>query len=140
MNARKELKDLMAEYKEARTSGKLEQFDKKMDSVLSSKTGKDKEAFAEAFTEGAEETIQKAKNLMQEIDLKQKLEGIKEVISLSFISKKYFGKSRHWLYQRINGSTINGKPARFTEDELKRLSQALDEISCITKNVSRSIV
>lgn len=38
---------------------------------------------------------------------------------MSYIAEHYFGKSRQWLYQRINGNIVNGKPADFTPDELK---------------------
>ncbi|MBN8861005.1 MAG: DUF5053 domain-containing protein [Sphingobacteriales bacterium] len=43
--------------------------------------------------------------------------------------KEYFNKTRHWLYQRINGNIVNGKVCSFTYDELKQLQFALKDIS-----------
>jgi len=48
---------------------------------------------------------------------------------LSFIAKHYFGKTKEWLYQRINGNVVNGKPCRFTAEELDRFNHALKDIS-----------
>ena len=38
-----------------------------------------------------------------------------KALSLSYIAQKYFGKSRAWLMQKVNGNTVNGKTAAFTE-------------------------
>lgn len=45
----------------------------------------------------------------EEAILRDKLGELPEAISFSYIAKKYFGKSRNWLYQRINGNIVNGK-------------------------------
>ena len=44
------------------------------------------------------------------------------------MSKNYFKKTPQWFYQRLNGNTVNGKEAHFTNNELKILSEALNEI------------
>lgn len=49
--------------------------------------------------------------------------------SLSYIAKNYFGKSKQWLNNKINGCIVNGKPSKFTEDEKKRLNHALNDLS-----------
>ena len=48
---------------------------------------------------------------------KDLIKEILPVISLPFIAKKYFGKTKEWLYQRINRNIVNGKPAKFTSEE-----------------------
>lgn len=63
-----------------------------------------------------------------DINVKEKLKDIEGMISLSYIAENYFGKDRTWLYQRINSSLVNGKPAAFTEDELRIFSDALKDI------------
>lgn len=45
------------------------------------------------------------------------------------ISKEYFGKSSAWIYQRLGGYDVNGKPAQFTDDERARLSEALHDLA-----------
>lgn len=70
------------------------------------------------FIERAEEAI-----------LRDKLGELPEAISFSYIAKKYFGKSRNWLYQRINGNIVNGKKARFTDNELQTFLNALKDVN-----------
>jgi hypothetical protein len=57
------------------------------------------------------------------------LEDVANAISLSYIAKTYFGKSKAWLYQRLKGYNVNGKPARFTDEERKRFIDALHDLS-----------
>lgn len=65
----------------------------------------------------------------KEINIRQQLEAVKEVISLSYIAKKYFGKSRQWLNNRINGCIVNGKPCKLSEEEKEKLNYALSDVS-----------
>ena len=67
--------------------------------------------------------------LQKEVDIKTQLKEASEIVSLSYIAKTYFGKKKEWLYQRINGNIINGKPAAFTEDQKKQLNAAFRDIS-----------
>jgi hypothetical protein len=45
------------------------------------------------------------------------------------ISKDYFGFSRGWIYQRLNGYDGNGEPCDFTESQKEILREALKDIS-----------
>jgi len=47
---------------------------------------------------------------------------------MSYIAKTYFGKTKTWLYQRLNGNKVNGKEARFTEEEARQLQAALHDL------------
>ncbi|MDE5785368.1 MAG: DUF5053 domain-containing protein [Duncaniella sp.] len=64
-----------------------------------------------------------------DVDVKEILGEAAEALNLSYIAKRYFNKDRTWLYQRLNHAIVNGKPAAFTEAELKRLSDSLNELS-----------
>lgn len=64
-----------------------------------------------------------------DVDVKGMLDEISPALNLSYIAKRYFDKDRTWLYQRINHTPVNGKPAVFTQNELKRLSDSLAELS-----------
>nr|WP_249932075.1 DUF5053 domain-containing protein [Bacteroides salyersiae] len=79
---------------------------------------RDSRKIKRAIIERAEETI-----------LRDKLGELPEAISFSYIARKYFGKNRHWLYQRINGNIVNGKKARLTDNELKTFLNALNDVS-----------
>ncbi len=60
--------------------------------------------------------------------IREKLGTVPEAISMSYIAKTYFGKTKTWLYQRLNGNKVNGKEARFTEEEARQLQAALHDL------------
>lgn len=66
---------------------------------------------------------------LYEVATKLQLGDIGDMINLSYIAKKYFRKSRAWLSQRINGNCVNGKPCRFTPEELDTFNAALRDMS-----------
>ncbi len=61
-------------------------------------------------------------------DVKEKLGSLPEFVNLSAVATHCFGKSRAWLYQRINGNKVNGKPAYFTRAERKQLTDFLHNL------------
>lgn len=63
------------------------------------------------------------------LTIKEQLKDISEVVSLSYIAKKYFGKSRAWLYQRTNGNSIRGQVYSLSPEEIDILNFALRDIS-----------
>ena len=85
--------------------------------------------------------VEQIKESHAEIDaylVRKQMEHILPCISLAYIAETYFKKSRHWLYQRVNGLLVNGKPARFTQQEMEILNFALRDIGerLITTRVS----
>ncbi len=76
-----------------------------------------------------EETVADLKGKVIRTGIKQKLAPILPMISTAYIAKNYFGKTASWFSQRLNGSIVNGKPAAFSEDEIRKLSTALSDIS-----------
>ncbi len=65
----------------------------------------------------------------QEELVRNRIKSVLPAISLSYIAKTYFNKSRSWLTQRINGNMVNGTQAKFTQDELHTLDFALKDLS-----------
>lgn len=63
-----------------------------------------------------------------DIDVRNQIGDLGDVISLSYIAQHYFQKDRSWLAQRINGNIVNGKPSAFTDDELELFKFALNDI------------
>ena len=51
------------------------------------------------FDEGMRKIIEEA----DEMIFRAKLGDLPDALSLSYIAKKYFGKSRGWLMQKVNG-------------------------------------
>lgn len=79
--------------------------------------------------EETKEGLLAIKENLQEIKLRLELDDVANAISLSYIAKTYFGKSKAWLYQRLNGNMVNGKRAQFTDEERKRFAKALHDLS-----------
>lgn len=82
-----------------------------------------------AFIENTHKGLRAIKDELQDVKLSLELGDVANAISLSYIAKAYFGRSKNWLYQRLNGNKVNGKPAQFTEEERKRFAEALLDLS-----------
>ncbi len=115
-----EIKKLKNQYQNAKTDEEFSVIHDAMDLLYNA----NQDDFSEAMLTCIKETNQKADELI----LRQKLEDIMPVISISYLSKNYFKKTPQWFYQRLNGNNVNGKEAHFTSNELKILSLALKEI------------
>lgn len=76
----------------------------------------------------AQGTLAKVEQLKEDA-IKLQMGNVSNYLSMSYIAKQYFGKTRAWLYQRINGHSVNGKPCRFTEEEKATFNRALQDIS-----------
>lgn len=121
MDTKLKMDDLKARYMAARTDAEREAvFD-----LIRAEMDKDAKGVAVATLAQIEKTNERAR----EIIVRNQIKDILPVISLSFIAKEYFGKTKEWLYQRINGNLVNGKPAQFTEDEKHTLNFALKDIA-----------
>lgn len=129
MNSEKKLNDLMSEFRRLKTEEEKADFDEKMNLLLVGMDSDDRMAFRKAFLASARRTVVEAKEIKEEAELKLLLSGVDNYLSLSQIAQDYFGKTRSWLYQRLNGSIVNGKPAKFTPEEQQLFSNALLDIS-----------
>ena len=102
-----------------------------MEAVTEGKPTADK-LTADEYEEGVSQFIDGLDTALAQADemiARAKLGDVPEAISFSYIAKKYFGKSRGWLMQKVNGNMVNGKQAAFTEDERKQFRAALQDIS-----------
>jgi len=81
--------------------------------------------FEKAVIESARKTLSDIK----ELKIKEQINKISEMISMAYIAKNYFNKSKSWMSQRINELDVNGKPAKFTSEEVDRLNFAIQDIS-----------
>jgi hypothetical protein len=87
------------------------------------------------FDEGMRKVIEEA----DEMIFRAKLGDLPEALSFSYIAKKYFGKSRGWLMQKVNGNRVNGKTAIFTDEERLMFRKALQDLSEKMSAVAMSI-
>lgn len=51
------------------------------------------------------------------------------VLNGAYIAERFFGKSGSWFSQKLNNNLKNGKPCKFTSEELETLSNALHTIA-----------
>lgn len=102
----------------------------KINEMRASMSSHEREDFNNALIAEAHALIEKGDKMIAEETehIRQQLGEIPEILSMSYIAKNYFGKSRTWLYQRVNGNKVNGKPAYFTRSERKQLQDALQDI------------
>ena len=102
----------------------------RIDEMRASMTPHERDTFNEALIAEARALIEKGDRMMEAESehIRQQLGDVPDILSMSYIAKNYFGKSRTWLYQRINGNNVNGKPAYFTRSERKQLQEALHDI------------
>ena len=77
------------------------------------------------FIDGLDKALLEADDMIA----RHRLGEIPEAISFSYIAKKYFGKSRGWLMQKLNGNKVNGKQASFTDSEKQQFREALQDLS-----------
>ena len=125
MNLDKELSKL-AEYIGTDTK----KFEEHFASLIKSVEKEDDKNKIIAFVENKlSDKTTEISDFIDQATIKIQLADKAKILPLSYISEKYFHKTRQWLYQRINGNIVNGKPAKFTSDEIKTLNIAFQDIS-----------
>ncbi len=120
MVTKEQMDALKKRFVNARTDAERQAVDDEMRRLCD----EDVNAVAEIMKQQLEETHRE----VDEILVRKQLEEMLPAISLSYIAKTYFKKSRAWLYQRINGLSVNGKPAKFSKSEIETLNYALNDI------------
>ena len=123
------------EFKKLKTEEEKRAFQAERIANFKSKTPKEQQEYAAATAEVVNSAVGRCEELIEKIELGE----VANIVSVSYIARKYFGKTRHWLYQRLNGSIVNGKPARLTAEEKKTLQDALQDIGNTIKNASLKI-
>ena len=99
------------------------------DKIADDLTPDERNEILRLYDNGLKNLEERVKNLHARVCVKDQLEEITEIISLKYIAKKYFGKTSSWLYNKMNGAIVNGKPVHFTTDEIHTLNGALQDIS-----------
>jgi hypothetical protein len=87
---------------------------------------------ADEYEQGVEQFDEGMRKIIAEADemiFRAKLGDLPEALSFSYIAQKYFGKSRGWLMQKVNGNKVNGKIASFTDEERRQFREALQDLS-----------
>ncbi len=54
---------------------------------------------------------------------------LENLINKSALAEQYFGKSKSWFSQRLNGCNVLNKPMSFKESEYHQLAEAFRDIA-----------
>lgn len=130
-----EMKAEFQHYESLQTDAEREAFFSNLHSKFTSES---EEEHAERVNKALEAGQNTAEELQELIVLKQ-LESVSPYISLAEISRKYFGKSRGWLSQRLHENPIRGKKMKLKPDEVKTLQTALIDIADKLRNTAMSL-
>lgn len=133
-----ELDELKARFMSLSTPEEENAFKLEVEKFTAQKSPEERQVLARLFIAGAEEACENAERLFDDT-LRMALDNIYDAISWSYIAKHYFGKSRSWLSQRINGLKIHNKEVQFTLEEKKKLMQALLDLSANIKETAQVI-
>ena len=81
----------------------------------------DAKAFVNAKLDGIESDVAALRSRISDEDYR--------LLPLSYIAKKYFGKSSAWLSQRLNGTLVRGKAYTLNDEQKRIFNNALQDIS-----------
>jgi len=124
------LADKLSVLNDAIIGSDLETFKRIADELYqNAATDKERSMITKFIENSLESDFENMKEDLNLLNTKAKLLEIENVISYSYIAKQYFNKSNEWLYQRIRGYNVNGKPAKFSKEELNILNFAMQDIS-----------
>lgn len=83
----------------------------------------------QAYAEALEELIKSTAKKVDELTMAERMGEATKMVSMAYVARVYFGKSRSWLAHKLNGNTVNGKTAAFTDSERNTLKFALADMS-----------
>lgn len=125
------VKALAAQNRVAKSAEDKAEVRRQMDALKE----EDPKAFAVAVGYMAKKTEERVK----ELTMAEKFGEVTSMVSMAYIAKTYFGKSRSWLAHKMNGDNVNGKTASFTTEELVTLRSALQDMSQKFSSLSLAI-
>lgn len=125
------MKDLAQELNELKvlfTKGAEyeDQFTEKLEYIKATFVSESEKAL---INEAIEKMMDTVENNLNELSVRIQLAEVEGFLNLAYIAKHYFGKSKNWLYQRLNGYLVNGKQAKFNEKEIEIFNRALSDMS-----------
>ncbi|MCL2649712.1 MAG: DUF5053 domain-containing protein [Candidatus Azobacteroides sp.] len=116
------------------------EFDQLLDNYIGDKTDAEKEQIGIAVLETKISKFNEIKQIDNEIKFIEQLDGLEKYLNMSQLSKDFFGKQKTWLYNRLHGWNVHGKPAKFTNTERKQFADMLILLSENMKNVALKLV
>lgn len=119
--------ELKKQWKEADDNHR-KAIDGEITSLLDSLTDEEVARLSVAADDDIKRIAGEVDEIKEIVTMREQLGEILPFVSVSAISKRYFGKTSSWFYQRLNGNTVHGKPAKFSKSEITTLKHALSDI------------
>ncbi len=116
-------KEKFEQLKERDINAKSEAQRTKINVELAQLADSDPKGFEAAVLDSARQTLSDARVLK----IKEQIMQISDIVSMSYIARNYFNKSKSWFSQRINELDVNGKPARFMPEEIDTLNHDISK-------------
>lgn len=82
-----------------------------------------KEEYNRFMNEGLAEVKSGVDKLREQIDSRY------DLLPISYIAQHYFGKSKAWLYQRLNGNKVRGKVYTLNDEQKNIFNSAVKDIA-----------
>ena len=128
MDKAKKFMELKEQWKKASETERAE-IDKEISSLLESMSESETSELEKNVSEDFKRMHEDAADIERTITIRKKLEPILPLINVAGFTRHYFGKSSSWFYQRMNGNIVHGKPMSFTDEELKQLQDAFQDLA-----------
>ena len=117
---KKELQALAARNRAAKTQKERDKVALEMEKL--------KNKDPKAFTEALENLIKTTASRVEELTIADRMGEMTKMLSMAYIARNYFGKSRSWLYHKFSG-TNNGAADDFSDVDRERLKSSLQDIA-----------
>ena len=124
-------KSLMLELSKSNSDEDVDEIIRRYNGVNSNMTEAEKEIYGSNVAADIDRILKVVDDDLEALKAEKIRSAIGELgnaISFAYIAKHYFGKSQSWLTQRLNGSTVNGKTARFNKSELIQFQNAIHDL------------
>lgn len=124
-------KSLMLELSKSNNSDDVDDIIKRYNDVNGNMTEEEKASYGSTIATDIDRILKAVDDDLEALKAEKIRSAMGELgnaISFAYIAKHYFGKSQSWLTQRLNGSTVNGKTARFNKTELIQFQNAIHDL------------
>lgn len=118
---REKIQALAKRNREARNQEEKDEVKKEMEEL--------KATDPKAFIEALESLIRSTAKDYRESTMADRMGEVTKMVSMAYVARTYFGKSRSWLAHKLHGDTVNGKPSQFTDGERLTLKHAFADMS-----------
>ena len=130
MNAKEKFLELKKAWIDAKGNPALRtKIDNETDAFFNSLTDEQKKEVIQATSDEFKRMHNEISDINKTLNVRDSLADVLPFISVSHLSKQYFGRSASWFYQRMNGNVVHGKPAKFLPEEVETLNYAIRDIS-----------